>query len=38
MKKIRDVLDKYGEGTKWDLDYGKLMIRFLCIYIAVKVS
>ena len=27
-----------GEGTKWDLDYGKLMILFLCIYIAVKVS
>ena len=38
MKNIRDVLDKYGEGTKWDLDYGKLMILFLCIYIAVKVS
>ncbi len=29
---------KYGEGTKFDLDYGKLLIIFLCIYIAVKVS
>ena len=39
MKKIRDIWEKsYGEGTKWDLDYGKLMILFLCIYIAVKVS
>ena len=39
MKKIRDIWEKsYGEGTKFDLDYGKLMILFLCIYIAVKVS
>tara|TARA_A100001011_G_scaffold145298_1_gene153446 strand:- start:25 stop:192 length:168 start_codon:yes stop_codon:yes gene_type:complete len=29
---------KYGEGTRWDLDYGKLAILFLCIYIAIKVS
>ena len=29
---------KYGEGTKFDLDYGKLLIIFLCVYIAVKVS
>ena len=29
---------KYGEGTKVDLDYGKLVILFLCIYIAVQVS
>ena len=29
---------KYGEGTKFDLDYGKLAILFLCIYIAIKVS
>ena len=29
---------KYGEGTKFDLDYGKLLIIFLCIYIAVQVS
>ena len=30
--------EKLGEGTKWDLDYGKLTILFLCIYIAVQVS
>ena len=29
---------KYGEGTKFDLDYGKLLIIGLCIYIAVQVS
>jgi len=28
---------KYGEGTKFDLDYGKLLIIALCIYIAVNV-
>ena len=38
MKKVRNFLDKYGEGTKWDLDYGKLVILGLCIYIAVQVS
>ena len=39
MKKINDMWEKsYGEGTKFDLDYGKLLILFLCIYIAVKVS
>ena len=27
-----------GEGTKWDLDYGKLIIIGLCIYIAIRVS
>ena len=26
-----------GEGTAWDLDYGKLIIIALCIYIAVNV-
>ena len=30
--------DSYGEGTKFDLDYGKLIILGLCIYIAIKVS
>ena len=38
MKKFRNIFDKYGEGTKWDLDYGKLVILGLCIYIAVQVS
>ena len=30
--------DKYGEGTPFDLDYGKLIIIGLCIYIAIVVS
>ena len=39
MRKIKDMWEKsYGEGTKWDLDYGKLVILGLCIYIAVQVS
>jgi len=29
---------KFGEGTDFDLDYGKLFIIGLCIYIAVQVS
>ena len=33
-----DYNKNFGEGTKWDLDYGKLAILFLCIYIAIKVS
>ena len=28
----------FGEGTAFDLDYGKLLIIALCIFIAVKVS
>ena len=28
---------KYGEGTKFDLDYRKLLIIGLCIYIAWQV-
>ena len=39
MKKIKDMWEKsYGEGTKFDLDYGKLILVFLCIYIAIKVT
>tara|TARA_Y100001963_G_C6485192_1_gene310801 strand:+ start:139 stop:258 length:120 start_codon:yes stop_codon:yes gene_type:complete len=39
MKKLREMWeDSYGEGTKFDLDYGKLVILALCIYIAVQVS
>ena len=30
--------ERFGEGTAFDLDYGKLLIIALCIYIAVKVS
>ena len=29
---------KFGESTAFDLDYGKLLIIALCIYIAIKVS
>ena len=28
---------KFGEGTAFDLDYGKLLIIALCIYIALEV-
>ena len=39
MKKIKEMWeDSYGEGTKFDLDYGKLVILGLCMYIAVQVS
>jgi hypothetical protein len=38
LHKIIDFFNvNYGEGTKFDLDYGKLLIIFLCIYIALKV-
>ena len=39
MKSIKDMWEKsYGAGTKFDLDYGKLVIIGLCIYIAIQVS
>ena len=28
----------FGEGTAFDLDYGKLLIIALCIYIAIQVN
>ena len=35
MKSIKEMWDaSYGEGTKFDLDYGKLVIIALLIYIA----
>lgn len=35
MKSIKEMWDRsYGEGTKFDLDYGKLVIIGLLIYIA----
>ena len=38
-KSLKEMWDhQYGEGTRFDLDYGKLMILALCIYIAIKVS
>ncbi len=42
MKLFKDIQKNwnktYGEGTQFDLDYGKLVILFLCIYIAIQVS
>ena len=38
MEHMADMQQKYGEGTKTDLDYGKLVILGLCIYIAIQVS
>tara|TARA_R100000353_G_scaffold173444_1_gene139781 strand:- start:236 stop:346 length:111 start_codon:yes stop_codon:yes gene_type:complete len=36
---MKDNFEKrFGEGTAFDLDYGKLLIIALCIYIAVQVS
>ena len=41
-KKMKSNADKFihyfGEGTVWALDYGKLLILFICIYIAIQVS
>ena len=36
--KLSEFRKKFGEGTDFDLDYGKLFIIGLCIYIAVQVS
>ena len=36
--RIMTFFDDKGEGTKWDLDYGKLIIIGLCLYIAITVS
>jgi len=36
--KLSELKTKFGEGTDFDLDYGKLFIIALCIYIAIKVS
>ena len=30
--------EKFGEGTAFDLDYGKLLIIALCVYIAFQVG
>jgi len=38
IMKLNRVKEIIGEGTDWDLDYGKLLIIALCIYIAVQVS
>ena len=36
--KLSEFKKKFGEGTDFDLDYGKIAILALCIYIAVQVS
>ena len=36
--KFSEFKKRFGEGTDFDLDYGKLAILVLCIYIAVQVS
>ena len=39
VKREKNAFEKnFGEGTAFDLDYGKLLIIALCIYIAVNVS
>jgi len=36
--KLSEFKNKFGEGTDFDLDWGKLVILFLCVYIAIQVS
>lgn len=39
VKREKNAFERnYGEGTAFDLDYGKLLIIALCVYIAVQVS
>ena len=39
VEREKNAFEKnFGEGTAFDLDYGKLLIIALCIYIAVQVS
>tara|TARA_E500000318_G_C3454073_1_gene169971 strand:+ start:127 stop:243 length:117 start_codon:yes stop_codon:yes gene_type:complete len=38
MKAWKEFQKKYGEGTAADLDYGKLAILVLVIYIAIQVT
>ena len=33
-EKFKNFSKNFGEGTAWDLDYGKLLIIGLLIYIA----
>ena len=35
---LKNLKKKFGEGTDFDLDYGKLLLIGLCVYIAVQVS
>jgi hypothetical protein len=36
--KLSEFKTKFGEGTDFDLDWGKLAILILCVYIAIQVS
>ena len=36
--KLSEFRKKFGEGTDFDLDWGKLVILFLCVYIAIQIS
>ena len=36
--RIMTFFSSRGEGTAWDLDYGKLIIIGLCIYIEIAGS
>tara|TARA_B100001057_G_scaffold419590_1_gene439447 strand:+ start:646 stop:813 length:168 start_codon:yes stop_codon:yes gene_type:complete len=36
--KLSEFKKKFGEGTEFDLDWGKLVILGLCIYIAIQVT
>jgi hypothetical protein len=39
VEREKNAFEKnFGEGTAFDLDYGKLLIIALCIYIAIKIS
>lgn len=38
MKAWKEFQKKYGEGTAADLDYGKLAILVIVIYIAIQVT
>ena len=37
FERVKNFFKERGEGTAWDLDYGKLIIIGLCIYIAVNI-
>lgn len=36
--RLSEFKKRFGEGTDFDLDWGKLIILGLCIYIAIQVT
>ena len=36
--RLGEFKKRFGEGTDFDLDWGKLVILGLCVYIAIQVS